>query len=222
MRWPWSPMIDYEKARKRMVERQLVTRGIRDPRVLAVMGEVPRHLFVDESLRHEAYEDNPLPIEDGQTISQPYMVAIMTELLNLKGSEKVLEIGTGSGYQAAILSRLCQWVYTVERIERLSRQARRVMESLGYFNVVFIIGDGTEGYAPAAPYDGIIVTAGAPNIPEILVEQLKVGGRLVIPVGDRLSQTLKLLIKGAQHHTIENHTACRFVDLIGRHGWPGS
>jgi len=215
-------MIDYAGARKLMVERQLAGRGIRDPRVLAAMGEVPRHLFVAESLRDEAYADNPLPIEEGQTISQPYMVAIMTELLELTGDEEVLEIGTGSGYQAAILSRLCRWVHTVERIPRLSHKARAAIESCGYTNVSFVTSDGTEGWPAKAPYDGIIVTAGSPDIPETLVDQLKIGGKLVIPVGDRFSQTLRRLVKGKYGNRIESHTGCRFVDLIGKHGWPGS
>jgi protein-L-isoaspartate(D-aspartate) O-methyltransferase len=213
-------MKDYATARKNMVARQLVARGIADTRVLAAMEEVPRHLFVSESFRHEAYDDNPLPIGEGQTISQPYMVAIMTELLELKGEERILEIGTGSGYQAAVLSRLCQWVYTVERLESLSRKARETMELCGYHNVTFIVGDGTAGWPSESPYDGIVVTAGAPRVPEALVNQLGPSGRLVIPVGDRFSQTLKRVTRKQGYTNTESLTGCRFVDLIGRFGWP--
>jgi len=213
-------MRDFEAVRKRMVQKQLVNRGISDQRVLAAMGEVPRHLFVDEGLIEEAYDDNPLPIGSGQTISQPYMVAIMTELLELQGDEKVLEVGTGSGYQAAVLARLCKWVYTIETIEILSERARKSVEQCGYTNVTFLVGDGSRGWIAAAPYDGIVVTAGAPDVPETLVEQLSIGGRLVIPVGDRFSQTLKRVIKTAHGSRVEHHTGCRFVDLVGRFGWP--
>lgn len=212
-------MIDYSAARELMVQRQLVARGITDRRVLAAMKLVPRHLFVDDSLRDEAYDDTPLPIGDGQTISQPYMVAVMTELLRLKGEERVLEVGTGSGYQAAILSLLCKWVYSIERLQSLSDRARALLESCGYNNVTLFVGDGTKGLPSEAPFDGIIVTAGAPRIPEVLVAQLAIGGRLVIPVGDRFSQTLKCVTKLEEGIEIENHTGCRFVDLIGEFGW---
>lgn len=214
--------MDYSVLRQKMVQRQLVSRGIRDKRVLAAMEEVPRHLFVDEALRNEAYDDNPLPIGDGQTISQPFMVAVMTELLETTGDERVLEIGTGSGYQAAVLSRLCRWVFTIERIRRLSERAQKTLRSCGYENVSFMVGDGTRGWASQSPFDGMIVTAGAPGIPDILVEQLTKGGRLVIPVGDRFSQTLKLVIKTKTGIKVENHTGCRFVDLIGKFGWSES
>jgi protein-L-isoaspartate(D-aspartate) O-methyltransferase len=212
-------MKDPTAARKSMVQRQLIPRGISDRRVLAAMEEVPRHLFVGESLHDEAYDDNPLPIGEGQTISQPYMVAVMTELLELKGDERVLEIGTGSGYQAAVLSRLCAWVYTVERIAALSLQAQRTLKACGYENASFRIGDGTLGWPEEAPFDGIIVTAGAPNIPDVLVKQLRIGGRLVIPVGNRFSQTLKLVVRTESGRRTEDHTGCRFVDLVGRFGW---
>jgi len=212
-------MRDFAIARNKMVEGQLVARGIRDDRVLTAMREVPRHLFVDEPMQNEAYDDNPLPIGENQTISQPYMVAIMTELLELQGQEIVLEIGTGSGYQAAVLSKLSKWVYTVERIQRLSERAEKTVKKCGYENITFIVGDGTEGWPAAASYDGIIVTAGAPKIPDTFIKQLRLGGRLVIPVGDRFSQTLKRVIKTEGGTTIENHTGCRFVDLIGRWGW---
>lgn len=212
-------MKDYLTARKIMVQRQLVGRGIKDRRVLAAMEEVPRHFFLDGSLWNEAYDDSPLPIGEGQTISQPYMVAVMTELLKLVGNEKVLEIGTGSGYQAAVLTRLCQWVYSVERIEALSERARKAVDTCGYTNISFIVGDGTQGWPDNAPYDGIIVTAGAPNIPHTLVEQLVEGGRLVIPVGDRFSQVLKLVTRTKDGTIVQSHTGCRFVDLVGKFGW---
>jgi protein-L-isoaspartate(D-aspartate) O-methyltransferase len=212
-------MVDYLTARQAMVERQLLARGISDGRVLQAMREVPRHLFVGEPVRHEAYDDSPLPIGEGQTISQPYMVAIMTELLGLRGYERVLEIGTGSGYQASILSRLCHWVYTVERIKDLSDRAKLVTEAVGYTNITFLVGDGTLGFPEEAPYNGIIVTAGSPMIPDCLVEQLAVGGKLVIPVGDRFSQTLKRVTRTGSGTITESHTGCRFVDLVGKHGW---
>ena len=212
-------MKDYSTARKMMVQRQLVGRGIRDPRVRAAMEEVPRLFFVDEALWNEAYDDSPLPIGEGQTISQPYMVAVMTELLHLDGEERVLEIGTGSGYQAGVLTRLCQWVYTMERLENLSERARKAVEQCGHTNISFIVGDGTQGWPDHAPYDGIIVTAGAPNVPHTLVEQLVEGGRLVIPVGDRFSQVLKLVIRTKEGTIVESHTGCRFVDLVGKFGW---
>ncbi len=183
------------------------------------MEEVPRHFFVSEELQDEAYDDNPLPIGEGQTISQPYMVAIMTELLQLEGNERILEIGTGSGYQAAILTRLCRWVYTIERIETLSFKARRVMERCGYDNISYAVSDGTEGWPSEAPFDGIIVTAGAPKVPPVLVDQLALYGKLIIPVGDRFSQTLKRVTKIRSGTRTEDFTGCRFVDLVGEHGW---
>ncbi len=212
-------MTDFASARAQMVKRQLVARGIIDTRVLAAMQEVERHLFVEKRLQSEAYSDNPLPIGEDQTISQPYMVAVMTEALDLDGDERVLEIGTGSGYQAGILSRLCKWVYTVERLSPLSEQARTVLRSCGYDNISFLVADGTRGWPAQAPFDGIIVTAGSPRIPDTLVEQLADGGLLVIPVGDRFSQTLKKVRKAGQKTYVESHTGCRFVDLIGEYGW---
>jgi protein-L-isoaspartate(D-aspartate) O-methyltransferase len=184
------------------------------------MLEVPRHLFISEDQTEEAYDDNPLPIGEGQTISQPYMVAIMTELLELTPEARALEIGTGSGYQAAILSRLSRWVYSIERIEALSRRADKALKTCGCANISLMVGDGTMGWPEHAPYDAIVVTAGAPGIPERLVSQLVDGGRLVIPVGDRLSQVLKRVVKLGGRTKIENHTACRFVDLLGKEGWP--
>lgn len=212
-------MKDYADAGEMMVQRQLIARGISDPRVLAAMRLVPRHIFVEESLKGEAYDDNPLPIGDGQTISQPYMVALMTELLELRGPERVLEIGTGSGYQAAILSRICSRVFTIERFSDLSERAQEAVAACGYDNISFSIGDGTTGWAEEAPFDGIIVTAGAPMVPLVLVDQLVENGKLVVPVGDRYSQTLKRVIKTKTGHRVENHTGCRFVDLVGKYGW---
>jgi protein-L-isoaspartate(D-aspartate) O-methyltransferase len=212
-------MEDYAAARRKMIEKQLAARGIGDLRVLSAMEQVPRHLFVPESLRYEAYDDNPLPIGHGQTISQPYMVALMTELLDLHGQERVLEIGTGCGYQAAVLSRLCELVYTIEMIRPLSENARRILGQCGYDNISFKVGDGTLGWPEEAPFEGIIVTAGAPDIPYTLVDQLAMDGKLVIPVGDRFSQTLKRAIKTKTGLQIENHSGCRFVDLVGKYGW---
>jgi len=202
-----------------MVQEQLIPRGISDLRVLDALREVPRHCFVDDALRSRAYGDFPLPIASGQTISQPYIVALMTEALALEGSERVLEIGTGSGYQAAILSRLCSKVYTVERINSLLAGARRVFDQLKYFNIVAKLDDGTLGWPEQGPFDAIIVTAGGPEIPEPLLEQLSDGGRLVIPVGDQRVQTLKLAEKQGEETTVQALEQVRFVDLVGEYGW---
>ena len=209
----------YALARRRMVQEQLAARGIGDQRLLQAMQEVPRHLFVDEALWSQAYNDHPLSIGEGQTISQPYMVALMTDALGLTGREKVLEIGTGSGYQTAILAKLCDWVYSVERILTLSRQAQRVLEQVGVFSVNLIVGDGTKGYPAEAPFDGIMVTAGAPQVPLPLLAQLKEGGRLVVPVGDKHIQTLMRLTRRGEEYISEDLGGCRFVNLIGEHGW---
>ncbi len=210
----------YRKARERMVETQIAARGIKDPRVLAAMRKVPRHLFVDEALRDQAYGDYPLPIGEGQTISQPYIVALMTEALELKGPEKVLEVGTGSGYQAAILAELARWVYSIERYPSLAHRAKRILEKLGYNNVIIKVGDGTKGWPEAAPFDAIIVTAAGPKIPEPLIEQLKDGGRLVMPVGDEWSQYLIKVTKKGDRLIKENLGAVRFVKLVGEYGFP--
>ena len=202
-----------------MVQEQLLARGIADSRVLAAMGEVPRHLFVDDAMRARAYGDHPLPIAAGQTISQPYIVAFMTQALQLQGHEKVLEIGTGSGYQAAVLSRLCEKVYTVERVNTLLAGARKLFDTLRYFNIVAKLDDGTLGWPEFGPYDAIIVTAGGPEIPQPLVEQLADPGRLVIPVGDQDIQNLHLLIKNGGKIHVEQLASVRFVELIGEHGW---
>jgi len=214
----------YRKQRQRMVESQLRARGITDPRVLAAMEKIPRHLFVDEALQDQAYNDNPLPIEAGQTISQPYIVALMTEALALKGTERVLEVGTGSGYQTAILAELAERVFSVERIATLALRARRLLDQLGYFNVAIRVGDGTYGWREEAPFDAILVSAGAPRIPPALVEQLAVGGRFVLPVGNRISQELVKVtrLSLAPDDIKEEHLGgCRFVDLIGDYGWEG-
>jgi protein-L-isoaspartate(D-aspartate) O-methyltransferase len=210
---------DYRLARERMVRNQLIPRGISDERVLAAMEKIHRHLFVEEALAGEAYNDHPLPIGHKQTISQPYIVALMTEALELKAGEKVLEIGTGSGYQTAILAELAQAVYTVERVEPLLEKSRQLLENLGYTNIRFAVSDGTLGWEAFAPYDAIMVTAGAPKIPQPLLAQLADGGRLIIPIGNRYSQDL-IRVKRAKKRFIEqNLGGCRFVDLIGNHGW---
>lgn len=202
-----------------MVESQLVTRGIRDGRVLDAMRKVPRHLFVGESLWYSAYDDMALPIGEGQTISQPYMVAVMTELLDLKGEERVLEIGTGSGYQAAVLAELAREVYTVERIAALSERAAETLRVLGYENVHLRVGDGTLGWPEAGPFDRILITAGAPDVPEPLWEQLSEGGIVLAPVGDRFSQQLLKVMKRKGRLSREFHTPCVFVPLVGKFGW---
>jgi protein-L-isoaspartate(D-aspartate) O-methyltransferase len=206
-------------ARERMVSQQLAARGIRDERVLAAMSKVPRHLFVDEALRDQSYSDFPLPIGHGQTISQPYIVALMTELLGLQGYEKVLEIGTGSGYQTAILAELSRFVYSVERISALLFRAKTILHGMGYSNVHIKLDDGTWGWRENAPYDAILVTAGAPYVPEPLLEQLADSAVMVIPVGDEFSQTLVRVHKSAGRITQETITGVRFVKLVGEHGW---
>jgi protein-L-isoaspartate(D-aspartate) O-methyltransferase len=212
---------DYKRLRDMMVDYQLIPRGIKDERVLNAMRKVPRHLFMPEAIRYGAYDDMALPIGEGQTISQPYMVAIMTELLELKGDEKVLEIGTGSGYQAAILSELAKEVYTIERIEALADRARKHLEDLGYNNVYVIAGDGSLGFEEKAPFDRIIITAAAPDIPEPLIKQLSEGGIIAAPVGDRFSQTLIKAKKEKGAVSKEYHTPCVFVPLVGEYGWKG-
>ena len=206
-------------ARKRMVA-ELVKRGIVDPRVIGAMTEIPRHIFVEEAMAAQAYGDGSLPIGEKQTISQPSIVAWMTQMLELTGREKVLELGTGSGYQAAVLATLADRVYTVERIRPLALKARKALDSLGLLNVNLRIGDGTDGWAEEAPFDAIMVTAGAPYVPQCLIDQLAPGGRLVIPVGDRSAQQLVLVRKGADG-TVQRQESvgCRFVKLIGKNGW---
>jgi protein-L-isoaspartate(D-aspartate) O-methyltransferase len=211
----------FQEQRATMVRHQIAARGIRDPRVLDAMVAVPRHLFVPQEHIQEAYDDHPLPIGHGQTISQPYMVALMTEALELKGDEKVLEIGTGSGYQAAILALIAREVYTVERIRELYLLAKERILGLGFKNIFFKLYDGTLGWEEHSPYDAILVTAGAPSVPQPLLNQLKDGGRLVIPVGERHDQELIKITKRGFRDVRENLGGCRFVDLIGVHGWKG-
>lgn len=210
---------ELQKLRNLMVERQLIPRGIRDARVLMAMRKIPRHLFMDESVWDRAYDDMALPVGEGQTISQPYMVAVMTEFLDLRGDEKVLELGTGSGYQAAILAELSREVYTIERIQSLSERAGKVLGSLGYENMHLRVGDGTLGWPEAAPFDRILITAGAPEIPEPLIGQLSEGGMIVAPVGDRFSQQLVKAVKQKGQMSREYHVPCVFVPLVGKHGW---
>jgi len=211
---------EYSSKRQFMVDTQIIARGIRDERVIGVMREVPRHLFLDEAFRTQAYDDNPLPIGEKQTISQPYIVALMTEALKLTGTEKVLEIGTGSGYQTAVLARLADQVYSIERIPSLAKRARKIFDSLKCTNIVVTISDGTLGWNEHAPYDGIIVTAAAPRPPKALLDQLGKGGRLVIPVGDEFSQNLMVYIREDDgQFATENLGGCRFVKLIGEQGW---
>src|SRR5687768_2696093 len=213
--------MDETTARRRMVTEQLEAREIRDPRVLEAMRCVPRHMFVPEPIRERAYEDRPKPIGAQQTISQPLMVGMMTELLHLWGDESVLEVGTGSGYQAAILAELAARVVTIERHEPLANRSRELLEHLGYRNVQVIIGDGTLGHLPSAPYDRILVTAGGPSVPQPLVDQLAPHGRMVIPVGAAEIQMLKILHKDARGVvTVDDYGECLFVPLVGAHGWP--
>lgn len=202
-----------------MVKGQIEARGIKDPRVLNAMRTVPRHEFVNESLMDQAYSDHPLPIGDQQTISQPYIVSLMTEALQVNEDDRVLEIGTGSGYQAAILAQLAYRVYTVERNRTLYERARAVLEKLGYYNVVCRYGDGTLGIKEESPFDAILVTAGAPDIPKPLVDQLDVGGRMIIPVGSSSSQVLVKLFRDEKGIHQTELGGCRFVKLIGQRGW---
>ncbi|MGQ9499782.1 MAG: protein-L-isoaspartate(D-aspartate) O-methyltransferase [Dissulfurimicrobium sp.] len=209
----------FKISRKRMVSQQLAPKGIADERVLAAMSKIPRHLFVDEALWDQAYSDFPLPIGHGQTISQPYIVALMTQELGLKGDEKVLEIGSGSGYQAAILGELARSVFSVERIPALLVRARKTLDKLGYSNVYLKLGDGTWGWRDEAPFDAIIVTAGSPSVPKPLIEQLNDPGVLVIPVGDDYSQLLVKITKSNGKLEQKDITGVRFVKLIGEYGW---
>ncbi|MBW2607537.1 MAG: protein-L-isoaspartate(D-aspartate) O-methyltransferase [Deltaproteobacteria bacterium] len=209
----------YKRQREEMIKRQIVARGITDEKVITAMRNVPRHLFVSEALTDQAYGDFPLPIGEQQTISQPYIVAEMTQALQLSKEDRVLEIGTGSGYQAAIIAQIGYRVYTIERIHSLLLKARSLFDRLLYHNIITRYSDGTAGWADESPFDAIIITAGAPRIPETLVSQLAVGGRMVIPVGDQYSQELIKLHreKNGIHKT--SLGGCRFVKLIGEHGW---
>jgi len=212
--------LNFEEERLRMVKQQIKGRGVYDSKVLAAMQKVPRHQFVPEEKQTSAYGDFPLPIGEGQTVSQPYMVAIMTEALDLSGDEKILEVGTGSGYQAAVLSELADKVVSVERIATLADSAQKRLFELQYNNVKVYKGDGTLGWPQESPFDAIIVTAGAPSTPSALLEQLSTGGRLVVPIGDRRSQMLNIHTKRSdKEFGTTTSTACRFVDLIGEQGW---
>ena len=210
---------DYRFARKRMVMQQIADRGVLDPILLAVMESVPRHLFVPVDDLAWAYSDGPLPIGHGQTISQPYIVALMTELMKIEGTDHVLEVGTGSGYQAAVLGQMALEVHTVEVIPELAAQAEFILTDLGYTNIHVHIGDGSLGWLPAAPYDGILVAAAAPSAPQPLLQQLAEGGRLVIPVGSRGFQRLQVWTRTGQEFTCEENLAVAFVPLRGEHGW---
>ena len=202
-----------------MVREQLLARDITDRRVLEAMQEVPRHMFVEDALHAQAYGDFPLPIGEGQTISQPYIVALMTQMLELEGKEKVLEIGTGCGYQTAILSRLCEQIFSVERIKKLLARARTNLDTVKAFNAQCKADDGTLGWPENGPYDAIIVTAGGPEIPDALIQQLADPGVMVIPVGDRTSQQLTRVVKKSGEIHFERGEMVRFVSLIGNQGW---
>lgn len=209
----------YEQWRQRMVDNQIVSRGITNDKVVRAMKKVPRHLFVSEALTESAYGDFPLPIGEGQTISQPYIIAEMTKALDLTGNERVLEIGTGSGYQAAILAEIVYRVYTIERNNTLFLSAKRLFDRLKYYNIVTKYSDGTQGWTKESPFDVIIVTAGGESIPQPLIDQLAPGGRLVMPVGGNFTQDLLKVEKTDQGLTSTSLGGCRFVKLIGQHGW---
>jgi protein-L-isoaspartate(D-aspartate) O-methyltransferase len=209
----------YKRLRDEMVETQIIARGISDPSVISALRTVPRHRFVLEAMMDQAYMDYPLPIGEQQTISQPFIVAEMTQALSLHPEDRVLEIGTGSGYQAAILAHIVAKVYTIERKHSLFVRTRRLFDQLKYYNIVTRYTDGTAGWKEEAPFDAIIVTAGAPDIPPALLDQLTVGGRLVIPVGDQHSQDLVRVVRGEDGYYRESLGRCRFVKLIGEDGW---
>jgi len=214
--------IDYSRQRNTMVENHIAARGIHSQLVLDAMRAVPREAFVPQHLREFAYEDAPLPIAEEQTISQPYIVALMTDAMALKGGETVLEIGTGSGYAAAVLAHIAKEVFTVERIAKLAETAAALLSDLGYRNVHVRQGDGTRGWPDHAPYDAIVVTAGGPEVPESLRSQLKIGGRLVIPVGaeQRIQQLVRVTRIAEEHYASDNIADVRFVPLVGEEGWP--
>ena len=209
----------YAAIRNKMVETQIEARGINNASVLKAMRKVPRHLFISAEYGDDAYGDYPLPISYGQTISQPYIVALMSEALELKGEEKILEIGTGSGYQAAVLAELAERVFSIERFPALAYRANQILQKLGYQNVLIRVADGSLGWPDEAPFDGIMATAGTPKIPQPLVDQLSMGGRLVLPVGDRLSQELVLVERTPEGMRKTNLGGVRFVDLVGKWGW---
>lgn len=212
-------MDELESERKRMVAEQIRGRGLRDPRLLAAFESVPRHLFVPEEVRHHAYADGPLPIGHGQTISQPYIVALMTHLLELTGNERVLEVGTGSGYQAAILSHLAREVHTIEIVPELAKTAEKVLCETGCVNILVHLADGSLGWPDAAPYDGILVAAAAPSTPQPLLDQLADGGRMVLPVGGQGYQELEVWKREGEKLKRGTAVAVAFVPLRGEHGW---
>jgi protein-L-isoaspartate(D-aspartate) O-methyltransferase len=216
---PLSTPHDFVWARERMVQEQIVARGITDARIIAALRKVPRHLFVDPGIINRAYDDSALPIGEKQTLSQPYMAARMTEALGLTGQEKVLEVGTGSGYQTALLAELCFNVFSVEKLRVLSRKARTLLDHLDYQNIALHVGDGTIGWSEHAPYDAVLVTAGAPSAPKPLLDQLALGGRLVIPVGDEQAQTLLRVTRTQKGFKEEQLGECKFVKLLGKYGW---
>jgi protein-L-isoaspartate(D-aspartate) O-methyltransferase len=209
----------YARERDRMVDEHLAGRGVSDPRVLAAMRQVPRHRFVQEALRVRAYGDHPLPIGEEQTISQPFIVGLMTSLLELSGREKVLEVGTGSGYQTAVLAELARRVCSIERLPRLAERARTILESLGYSNVWVRVGNGALGWPDEAPFDRIIVTAGGPAIPPPLMQQLADGGRMVLPVGASDNQVLTVVENVGGEIRQRTHGECKFVKLVGKYAW---
>jgi protein-L-isoaspartate(D-aspartate) O-methyltransferase len=211
--------LDYTRAREKMVQEQIIDRGIHDPRVIEAMRKIPRHLFVPDALLGRAYGDTALPIGDGQTITQPYVAAYMTEALGLRGHERVLEVGTGSGYQAAILACLAERVYSVERIRSLLEKARKALDRVHCLNVMTKLSDGSYGWQEEAPFDAILITAGAPSIPPPLADQLKIGGTMVIPVGERNTQRLIRIRKDSQGWSEEDLMECNFVALVGEYGW---
>ena len=212
--------LDFVKARERMVKDQIMARGIKDPRVIEAMSQVPRDLFVPEALAGQAYGDFALPIGEGQTISQPFMVAYMSESLELGGTERVLEVGTGTGYQTAVLSHLAGRVYSMERIRSLLEKARKILDQIHRRNVITQLSDGSYGWKEEAPFDAIMVTAGSPSVPEPLMEQLKVGGTMLIPIGERNVQRLVRVRRSARGFLEEKLMECSFVALVGDHGWP--
>jgi protein-L-isoaspartate(D-aspartate) O-methyltransferase len=211
--------VRYARERERMVDEQLVGRGVTEPRLLAAMRRVPRHRFVQEALRARAYGDHPLPIGEDQTISQPFIVGLMTSLLELTGREKVLEIGTGSGYQTAVLATVARRVCSIERLPRLAERARALLEALGYDNVWIRVGNGALGWPDQAPFDRIIVTAGGPAIPPPLVQQLAEGGRMVLPVGTPENQALTVVDNVGGEIRQRTHGECKFVKLVGKYAW---
>jgi protein-L-isoaspartate(D-aspartate) O-methyltransferase len=214
-----SGTLDYTRVREKMVKEQIIERGIKDPRVIEAMRKIPRHLFVPEALLGRAYGDTALPIGDGQTITQPYMVAYMSEALGLRGRERVLEVGTGSGYQAAVLACLAERVYSVERIRSLLERARKALDRIHCHNVVTKLSDGSYGWGEEAPFHAILITAGAPSVPQPLLDQLKTGGTMVIPVGERNSQRLIRVRKDSRGISQEDLLECNFVSLVGEFGW---